>query len=165
MLILEDDAIIEFDGAYLARVILNMRTYDIDFLQLGYLKLNGFEYCSILIRNLYSFFVSRGLFAQLFSWLGLAEVRRVKNQKWLRLIPRNYVLNDIRYGAHCYVVSPSFSRKVLKLNDPPFLAADDLYVSLSKMKSFKMFRLSKSLSRQGSYVSSFVKRYGIEERD
>ena len=142
-----------------------MQKYEIDFLQIGYLRINGFEYFTILMRNFYNFFVTRGLFVEFFSVLGFAEVKRVKNQKWLRGIPNNYVLNDIRYGAHCYVVSPSFSAKMLNLNNPPFLAADDFYVALSKMKSFKMFRLSKSLSKQDFYKSSFDKRYGIEELD
>jgi GR25 family glycosyltransferase involved in LPS biosynthesis len=161
-LILEDDAVLSFDHVYLDKTITTMQKHEIDFLQIGYLRINGFQYFSILMRNLYNFFVTKGLFAQFFSKVGLAEVKRVKNQKWLRHIPRNYILNDIRYGAHCYVVSPSFSAKILNLNNPPFLAADDFYVALSKMKSFKMFRLSKSLSKQDFYTSSFNKRYGIE---
>jgi GR25 family glycosyltransferase involved in LPS biosynthesis len=164
-LILEDDATIGFDSRYLTEAISIMHEHKIDFLQIGYLGINVFQFFSILMRNLYNFFVSRGLFAQFFSRFGLDEVKRAKNQKWLRHIPKSYVLNDIRYGAHCYVVSPSFSAAMVKLNNPPFLATDDFYVSLSKMKSFKMFRLSKSLSRQGHYISSFNKRYGIEGSD
>ena len=164
-LVLEDDAIIKFDSAFLDETIDVMRKHEIDFLQIGYLGINAFEYFSIVMRNLYNFFVSRGLFAPFFSIFGLVEVKRTKNQKWLRDIPRNYVLNDVRYGAHCYVVSPDFSLKILNLNNPPFLAADDFYVALSKMKSFKMFRLSKSRSKQGFSASSFIKRYGIEGLD
>jgi GR25 family glycosyltransferase involved in LPS biosynthesis len=162
-LILEDDAVIGFDNAFLIKTVNVMSKYQIDFLQVGYLRINGFEYFSILARNVYNFFVSKGLFSQLFSLVGLGEVKRVRNQKWLKDIPRNFVLNDIRYGAHCYIVAPTFSRKIQELNNPPFLAADDFYVSLGKMKSFKMFRLRKSLSKQGMYLSNFIKRYGIEE--
>jgi GR25 family glycosyltransferase involved in LPS biosynthesis len=164
-LILEDDATIGFESTYLTEAVSLMSEYKIDFLQIGYLKINVFQFFSILMRNLYNFFVSKGLFVQFFSRFGLNEVKRAKNQKWLKRIPSNYVLNDIRYGAHCYVVSPSFSAAAAKLNNPPFLSADDFYVSLGKMKSFRMFRLSKSLSKQGHFISSFIKRYGIEGSD
>ena len=133
-LILEDDAVIDFDNAFLTETIRIMHKNEIDFLQIGYLGINVVQSSSILIRNIYNFFVRKGLFAQLFLRFGLAEVKRAKEKTWLKPIPRNYILNDIRFGAHCYVVSPSFSAQMLNFNNPPFLATDDFYVSLSKMK-------------------------------
>jgi GR25 family glycosyltransferase involved in LPS biosynthesis len=158
-LILEDDAILNFDVATLQYLVDAMSELEIDFIQIGYLKINLAEGTSIVLRNFYSFFTRNALGAKLFGLFGFMEVGRAKDQTWRTSLPKNFIVNDIRYGAHCYLVSPRFASQVIELNDPPFLPADDFYVALSRAKSFKMVRLRKSKCSQDGTQSSFRRRF------
>jgi len=161
-LILEDDAVLAIGYEEIAHLVSQMELHDIDFLQLGYLRLNIGETLSIEARNAYDLITRSSLAPRFFGLFGFKEVERVKGQSWRRRLPFEFVLNDVRYGAHCYIVAPDFAGKVLKLNDPAFLSADDFYVALSKMRTFKMARLRKSRCSQDSSPSSFSKRYILE---
>jgi len=161
-LILEDDAVLAIRNDEIAHLISQMELHDIDFLQLGYLGLNVGETFSIKLRNAYDLITRRSLAPKFFGFFGFKEVERGKSQGWRRQLPSEFVLNDVRYGAHCYIVTPDFAGKVLKLNDPAFLSADDFYVALSKMRTFKMARLRKSRSSQDKSPSSFSARYVLE---
>jgi len=158
-LILEDDAVLSVGCDVLTNLISEMELHRIDFLQVGYLRLNAGEGLSIKSRNVYDFVTRRSLAPRFFGFFGFKEVSRVKGQDWRRDLPSDFILNDVRYGAHCYIVMPGFAGKVLKLNDPAFLSADDFYVALSKMRSFRMARLKQSQSSQDDSPSSFSTRY------
>jgi len=62
-------------------------------------------------------------------------------------------------GAHAYVVSRDFAEKVLKLNNPIFLATDDFYSALAKMRSFNFFRTRKSFVGQKGFSSVGENRF------
>jgi GR25 family glycosyltransferase involved in LPS biosynthesis len=162
-LILEDDAQLHFTKRQLMEFQADMVRHDLDFLQIGFLKLHIFDSLSIIARNIYSAFIRNGLFTSLFSVLGLLEATRAKNQKWRRSLPKSYILNDIRYGAHCYLISPKFAETITLLNSPTFLSIDEFFISLSRMKSFKMARLSKSLCDQSETSWSDEIRFGIDK--
>lgn len=158
-LILEDDAILNFEVSQIENVSSIMTSHEIDFVQIGYLKINLAESVSIRLRNLYGFFTRNALAADFFKLFGFKEVGRAKNQSWRTNLPTSFVVNDVRFGAHCYLVSPRFAGQILALNSPAFLPADDFYVALSRAKSFKMIRLKKSFSQQDGSASSFSKRF------
>jgi len=161
-LILEDDAILRFSKKDITNLLKQMNKNRIDFLQIGFLNLHLADTLSIYSRNIYNFILKRQLAPKVFERFGFKEVMRAQNQKWRQDLPSNFVINDIRYGAHCYIVTPNFAKKMLDLNSPAFLSADDFYVALGKMKSFKMIRLSKSLSSQDDSISSFKKRFVLK---
>ena len=58
-LILEDDADIRFNKDLITTVVRNMKAYELDMVQLGFLQLNLAETISIKIRNLYEIVVRR----------------------------------------------------------------------------------------------------------
>lgn len=62
--------------------------------------------------------------------------------------PKGFVSNDFQPGGHCYVISRKLAAAVLLLNRPMFLATDDFYMALSRMRSFKIIRVRKSLVSQ-----------------
>lgn len=158
-LILEDDAVLDFDLNYLNNCVQLMVQHNIHFLQIGHLKINIAESSSILVRNLYSYFTKNALASKFFTFFGFKEVSRAKSQVWRKSLPNAFVVNDIRYGAHCYLVSPDFAREVISLNSPAFLPADDFYVALGHSKTYRMIRLLKSHSSQDGTPSSFTKRF------
>ena len=157
--ILEDDAILNFDATTIERLSDAITEFEIDFIQIGYLNINLAEGVSIILRNFYSFFTRNALAANMFGFFGFMEVGRAKDQVWRNSLPKDFIVNDVRYGAHCYLVAPTFASKIIALNDPPFLPADDFYVALSRAKSFKMIRLKKSKCSQDGTQSSFRRRF------
>ncbi len=158
-LILEDDAILNIDAAKVKKLSDDMMRLDIDFIQIGYLNINMAETVSIVLRNFYSFFTRNATGAKLFELFGFLEVGRAKDQTWRTSLPKDFIVNDVRYGAHCYLVSPRFASRIIELNDPAFLPADDFYVALSRAKSFKMIRLMKSQCSQDGTQSAFRERF------
>ena len=164
-LILEDDAVLRVKKDDLLKMLEDLEEHNLDLIQVGFLTLNIFDGISILARNLYSFFVRNTIFANVFWIFGLKEVQRSKRQFWRKKIPSQYVVNDVRYGGQAYFISPRFASVVLELNRPTFLSLDDFFVSLSKMKSFRMVRLKHSKARQFGNLSSFSggKRFGLDE--
>ena len=163
--ILEDDAALGVKKDDLLKMLEDMEAYDLDLIQVGFLRLNIFDGISIFARNFYNFFVRKAIFVNFFRIFGLREVERSKRQFWRKKIPSQYVINDIRYGAQAYFISPRFASVVLELNNPTFLSIDEFFVSLSKMKSFRMVRLKHSRARQIGKLSSFSgsKRFGLDE--
>jgi GR25 family glycosyltransferase involved in LPS biosynthesis len=158
-LILEDDAVISFQEETLQKWVDIMKAEEIDFLQLGFLNINLVERISIKLRNFYNFFTRYRIFPSFFLLFGFKEVGRATNQFWRKKLPKDFVVNDIRYGAHCYLVSPKFAEKISRLNSPAFLPADDFYVALGGAKSFKMIRLKKSWSSQDNSPSAVSARF------
>jgi GR25 family glycosyltransferase involved in LPS biosynthesis len=161
-LVLEDDAILNFDISQIEFFSSIMTEHEIDFLQVGYLKINLAEGALIELKNWYSFFTRTAIAASFFNLFGFKEVGRAKGQIWRGYLPKNFIVNDVRFGAHCYLITPKFASKILALNSPAFLPADDFYVALSRAKSFKMIRLRRSLSQQDASISSFSKRFLLE---
>jgi GR25 family glycosyltransferase involved in LPS biosynthesis len=161
-LILEDDAILYFDEKSLQEIVDTMLSKNLDFIQLGYLGINLAERLSIEVRNLYAFFTRNSLLSTFFTIFGFKEVQRARSQTWRKMLPSNFVVNDIRFGAHCYLVTPQFAKKILLLNSPAFLPADDFFVSLSRAKAFKMIRLKKSCAAQDNSPSAFSTRFLLQ---
>jgi len=158
-LIMEDDAILNIDSHELQKLADRMIIEKLDLIQIGFLRINLADSISIWLRNTYSFFTRNSQAAGVFHFFGFKEVSRAKAQYWRQGLPNNFVVNDVRYGAHCYLVSPNFASDLLPLNSPAFLAADDFFVALSRMKTYKMIRLKKSLSDQDGSTSSFTQRF------
>ena len=57
------------------------------------------------------------------------------------------------------MVSRDFASLVLQINEPQFLATDDLYIALAKMRSVRFIRSKKSLARQKPFKKWAGKRF------
>jgi GR25 family glycosyltransferase involved in LPS biosynthesis len=158
-MIVEDDANLAFDSIELASIVSEISKIDIGFLQIGFLKLNPIDSLSILSRNIYDSLIRKGWLEGILKRFGFLEMSRALNQPWRKQIPDRYILNDVRYGAHCYLINSKLAQKFLMANNPPFLSIDDFFVSISRMKSFRMCRLRKSLAEQNNSPTSVTKRF------
>ena len=130
-----------------------------DFLQVGFLITNVFDRLQIILSGTFDMFLKmlRNL-AGLFDFLGirLREKLLIREQVGL---PFAIVCNDIRPGAHAYVVSREFAFAMLEMNSPEFLSADAVFISMGWMRSFKVFRFRRSLIGQSKSESSIKERF------
>jgi hypothetical protein len=62
--------------------------------------------------------------------------------------PKGFIPDDFQPGGQFYLVSREFAQAILKLNEPQFLATDDLYIALARMRSLKFIRSKKNLVSQ-----------------
>jgi hypothetical protein len=152
----------EIDSEELNLIVRQATESNLDFLQIGYLKLNIIDRIEVVLRNLYDYLIRLGFLNKFFMFFGFKESERMKNQSWRKTLPSSFIVNDIRYGAHAYIISSDFARSILQLKEPHFLAIDDLFVALGRMKSFRMARLRNSRSSQSDSESSVLVRYKQE---
>ena len=76
-------------------------------------------------------------------------------------VPPDLVPVDIRPGGHCYVISRRMGQAMQELNNPIIFSADELFVSISKMRAFRMFRMRKSLASQSDSLTSVNSRFKL----
>jgi GR25 family glycosyltransferase involved in LPS biosynthesis len=157
-MVLEDDFLLKRN--YSPEVISLATDRKFDFIQMGFLKMGIKEYFDILYCNLRDRMLKNfNVLAQIVPgtyrnfFLSKFLVREQKD------IHKSIVLADIRPGAHCYLVSRKFAQAMLEINNPAFLSADLLYMSLGTLRTFKMGRLRRSLVDQSNSVSSVVNRF------
>jgi GR25 family glycosyltransferase involved in LPS biosynthesis len=154
-LILEDD--FEFkslDFSYISKVL---DEGSVDLLQLGFLKTGFRDRLDLLATNLKHRILH--LVRVLASTLRVNRLTKKTligelNPTFPNLVPSNF-----RAGAHAYIISREMANLILILNDPVFLAADDFLMALSRMRTFKIYRLSKSICGQTSLSTSIVDRF------
>ncbi len=158
-MIVEDDAKLHFNSNELASIVSEISKIELQFLQIGFLCLNPIDSFSIVLRNVYDYLIRKRWLGNIFKLFGFLEISRASNQSWRKQVPKRYILNDVRYGAHCYLIHSNLANEIVMVNEPPFLSADDFFVSISKMKSFKMCRLRKSRAEQDESPTSVTKRF------
>jgi hypothetical protein len=138
-LICEDDAALgsgtDWDG-FLRRTPYTMQAAKLDVLQLGYItEMYGYE---PRIGTLYA------------RW---AEFRQ-RARRMFRSPLGVLVLDEFRWGAHAYVVTPQAARALLGFNDPVFLPPDDFYMHLANEQGrsglLRIARVDRSLIEQVS---------------
>jgi GR25 family glycosyltransferase involved in LPS biosynthesis len=146
-IITEDDFHIE--GSTKLRKVFSLETtFDFDLVQFGFLLPGIDTRVKVALANLqhsgFSLLAKLGNlpFSYSMSFLGRVRVREADNA------PRGFIMYDCQPGAHFYLISRRFASEIAALNSPQFLSIDDFYTSLSKMRSFKMARLRKSIVSQ-----------------
>jgi GR25 family glycosyltransferase involved in LPS biosynthesis len=133
-----------------------------DFVQLGYLRVTPWENFDVTISNI------RDRVLRVINWITKSRWGSMsKLQKRLLIqervgVPTDLVPVDIRPGGHCYVISRRMGEAMQELNNPIIFSADELFVSISKMRAFRMFRMRKSLVRQSNSVTSVSSRFKIQ---
>lgn len=146
-LIFEDDITIR-EYARITEFLRNFEFSDWDLIQLGFIT-PGIQ--NKLLRNFKNLesSVFRGIAA--ITRLLPGNTRMLSNRMRVRLAlttPKGFVPDDFLPGTHAYLVSNRLANKSLLLNSPQFLSADDYFVALSHMRSFKCIRSRTSLFAQ-----------------
>jgi hypothetical protein len=136
-----------------------LRHNNVDFLQIGFLQVTKWESIDISFINFRDFLLRFLRFLARFSSF-------VNNQFSHRLLIRELpksslqlIPTDIRPGGHCYLISKKFAESMQTLNNPIIFSADELFVSISRMRAFKMLRFRKSKVRQNDLPSSVTHRF------
>ena len=130
-----------------------------DFLQVGFLITNSVDRIQLTLNSIFDGFLKvlhklSDLFGFIRNRLGKKLLIREQSG-----IPFKIVCNDIRPGAHAYIVSRAFAQAALQINSPEFLSADAVYMSMGWMRSFKLLRFRRSLVAQSNSESSITERF------
>jgi GR25 family glycosyltransferase involved in LPS biosynthesis len=139
-----------------------MADQKLDFFQVGYLVTRNKELLDIKYANIADLALKSAHHisnSEIFKVGTVANKFRVKSQQGIRF---KTVLDDIRPGAHAYVVSRKFAEESLSLNDPAFLSTDLFFMSLGQMRTFRMGRIRISRIGQSDSSSSVEKRFTTE---
>lgn len=156
-LIMEDDFLLKHKE--IKKSIDDKMNLDVDFLQLGFLITNHLDRVQFIINDSVDFCLKILAFISLrisFMKTYFGSRLLIREQ---RGIPLSIVCNDIRPGAHAYIVSRKFAQFVTKINKPAFLSADAVYISMGWMRTFKMYRLRRSYISQSDSYSSIDQRF------
>lgn len=157
-LILEDDFFIK-DRKKFDNVMMKLLQEDFDLVQVGWLT-TGLDVVLLKIYEASLYFVFRALikisgFSRKLT--GILE-KRLRPRRAMEA-PKFAIPDSFLPGAHAYLVSRKLAETVLTLNDPTFLATDDFYVALSKMRSFNVFRTRRSFVSQRGESSVGTDRF------
>jgi GR25 family glycosyltransferase involved in LPS biosynthesis len=68
-------------------------------------------------------------------------------------IPRKFIADDFRAGAHCYVVSRSAAQRLISINPPFMITLDGFLMALSWHQAFKSIRTRRSFATQYDFPS------------
>jgi GR25 family glycosyltransferase involved in LPS biosynthesis len=157
-LILEDDFLIK-DRERFDDLVKKLMQEDFDLVQIGWLT-TGLDI--VLLRTyealLYSTFGALNRVSRLSHKLTEILERRLRPRRAAQ-VPKYAIPDSFLPGAHAYLVSRNLAEVVLKLNNPTFLATDDFYIALSKMRSFNIFRTRRSLVGQQGKSSTGNDRF------
>jgi GR25 family glycosyltransferase involved in LPS biosynthesis len=157
-LILEDDFAVKNPKKFedLLRALLNE---EFDLAQVGWLT-TGLDIAFLRFYEAALYMVLRVLNRLSRYSARLAKVLESKlRPRRCGQVPSFSIPDSFFPGAHAYVVSRDFAEAVLNLNNPIFLATDDFYSALSKMRSFNVFRTRKSFVAQKGDSSAGENRF------
>ena len=148
-LVLEDDFFIE-DRRNFDDLVKKLLQEDFDLVQIGWLT-TGLDVALLKTYEASLYFAIRTLNRMSGLSPRFTEIleKRLRPRRAAE-VPEFAIPDSFLPGAHAYLVSRNLAETVLTLNDPAFLATDDFYVALSKMRSFNVYRTRRSfVSQQG----------------
>jgi hypothetical protein len=131
----------------------------IDFVQFGFLKVSRWESLDILVSNLKDRFVRLLVMMIKKSIPGFTKLGSKTLVREVYELSSQFVPADIRPGGHCYLISRKMAEAIQVLNNPVIFSADELFISISKMRAFKMVRLRTSTVKQSDSQSSVSQRF------
>lgn len=156
-LIMEDDFLIL--RRFNPRILELNPSLRFDFLQVGYLITGFTDRVQVTMNGLMDYLLKILLRMAkmnnfLFKRLGYRLL--IREQEGM---PFSIVCNDIRPGAHAYIVSRQFAEAAISINSPEFLSSDALFMSMGWMRSFRMLRLRHSAIGQSNSQTSINERF------
>jgi GR25 family glycosyltransferase involved in LPS biosynthesis len=156
-LILEDDFILQSRWSNFDFSI--YQSLKIDFFQIGYLVTTPVDLLEMKIKGTVDFFLkilTRVAYARVFKKNNLRNKFLIQEQLGL---PFHLVANDIRPGAHAYIISRKFALAMQQVNSPIMLSTDSLYMALGWMRNLRCVRVRKSVVSQSDSVTSINERF------
>ena len=149
-LIFEDDFLTKKGKLEILKLVVENQGFD--FLQLGWIYphyLDRFTCAVLNVQDAFFKFLStinpKLIPKRISSKVSILEQLGVK---------REFVLHDIRAGAHAYLISRSFAKFCLTINDPIFLSADGVFMAIGVSRNFRMARSRFNLVGQSGSPSS-----------
>jgi GR25 family glycosyltransferase involved in LPS biosynthesis len=146
-LILEDDFEVLNSQSFL-NVLEQFPHNEWDLVQIGFLTQGVVNTFSRFYRNLEMDLIRMLLWASSHSKILRKIISGRLRIERARRLSRQFVSDDFMPGTHAYIISKEMASKVLTLNNPQFLSADDFFTALAKMRAFKCARLRKSIVGQ-----------------
>ncbi len=145
-IIFEDDVKIT-DLDQMISALSYIKESQIDIAQLGFLKTGFRQFLDIKLQNFEISFLKF-----------LNALTRNKFKKRLRVsqnldLPRFFIADDFRAGAHCYVLSRKAAAKLLMVSTPHMITLDGFLMALSWHQAFRTVRIRKSAASQISFPS------------
>ena len=142
-----------------AKLLKQPKLKEFDLIQIGFLKPGLDTRIKILFSNMEALvFRALGRICKYSKFAQLQFGNRMRVKAYSN-IPKGFVIDDFQPGAHCYLISKRFACLILNLNEPQFLSIDDFYIALSKMRSFSIIRLRKSIVSQNSFPAWVGSRF------
>lgn len=159
-LILEDDfKILKPKQLFSSLLRSEVRAYDV--IQLGWI-VPGIDNRIDLVFKQLEHFIFRSTFRLLKTLkVGPKQVSRLRPRAHGNA-PKGFIPDNFQPGGHCYMVSRKFASSILKMNDPQFLAVDDLYIALAKMRTLKFIRSKRNLASQRPFQKWQGQRFKIQ---
>jgi len=156
-LVLEDDFLIKNPKKF-SSFLESLYMEQFDLLQIGFLLPGMFNRMRWIFEELeklifYSLgFISRNLgLKSLSQRLRIAEARSVSVR---------FTQSSFLPGTHAYLINRKMALALTSLDSPQF-SADEFFIALSKMRSFKMVRFWRSLITQSNSAPSINDRFVI----
>ena len=165
VLIVEDDLILRGAPQKLLEIIKKFEESNLDLLQIGYIE-SG--YLEIILRKIHSVinymesvFVSICLRCPPRFTLKVSKRVRFQEAHSRLIVARKLgvfqvVNDDFLAGTHAYLVNANFASILKEMNDPIVFSADQFLMSLSAMRTFRIYRLGKSIVTQNLKLKSDI---------
>jgi GR25 family glycosyltransferase involved in LPS biosynthesis len=154
--ILEDDALVDPKLMHKwGPIFENFIESEIDCLQIGFLDIGfGRKFQRIIVDFLWGLEVY-SLNVLTSTKLTKFFSRKVRVRRAQKTIHESAALGlgilrpeDFLPGTHSYLIKSSFAAKLIEINTPVSFSADQLIISMSKMRTFEIWRTTKNFSKQ-----------------
>ena len=150
-LVLEDDFKIK-SGKKFKKVVTTPTWVDFDLIQLGFLYMDMWHRVDILLKLTKNFVFEK---IQQFSNHGYTSRLQSKLEvKKRMLVPRGFIVDDLRAGSHAYLISRNMARQILDMSESVYLPIDSFLGTLQYTSSFKLIRSKRSLVQQRKSLSN-----------
>jgi GR25 family glycosyltransferase involved in LPS biosynthesis len=156
-LILEDDFLIKNQKKF-SRFLESLETERHDLLQIGFLLPGLFNRLRWIFEELEKLiFYSLGFVSRI---IGLGSLSRRLRIAEARSTSVRYTKSSFLPGTHAYLINKRMALALVSLDSPQF-SADEFFIALSKMRSFRMARFWRSLVTQSNSAPSINERFVI----
>lgn len=156
-LILEDDFLIKNPKKF-SSFLENLETERHDLLQIGFLLpgiFNRLRWIFEELEKLIFYFI--GFVSSIIGLRSLSQRLRIAEASSASVI---YTQSSFLPGTHAYLINRKMASALMSLDSPQF-SADEFFIALSKMRSFRMARFWRSLITQSNSAPSINDRFVI----
>jgi len=156
-LVLEDDFLFKNPKKF-SKFLTSLETERHDLLQIGFVLpgiFNRLRWIFEEIEKLIFYFL--GFVSKIIGLKSLSKRLRIAEASNLTL---GYTQSSFLPGTHAYLINKKMASTLVSLDSPQF-SADEFFIALSKMRSFRMARLWRSLITQSNSAPSINNRFVI----